>query len=102
MVEWIVKRAQGDRARVRRDGRCVYSRQCGTMCCERAQWRGFGIGFDRGGCHEHLSDASSDIVACWALSWRASRPTPSITYGHGRYEYLSDCSRGGARAADWR
>ena len=89
MVEWIVKRAQATVRAWHVDGRCVYSRQCGTMCCEGHNWRGFGIGFDRGGCMNNLSDASSNIVSVLGFKLASKPADPEHPYGHGRYEYLS-------------
>ena len=79
MVEWIVKRAQGDRARVGTLTGVVCILANVALCAAKG-----AIGVVSGSVSivadamNNLSDASSNIVSVLALSWRASRPTPSI------------------------
>ena len=79
MVEWIVKRAQGDRARVGTLTGMVCILANVALCAAKG-----AIGVLSGSVSivadamNNLSDASSNIVSVLALSWRASRRTPSI------------------------
>ncbi len=99
MVEWIVRRAQGDRARVGTLTGVVFFTNV-ALCAAKG-----AIGVLSGSVSivadamNNLSDASSNIVSVLALSWRASRPTPSILTDMAATSILGS-GRGGARAAD--
>ena len=90
MVEWIVKRAQGDRARVGTLTGVVCIIANVALCAAKG-----AIGVISGSVSivadamNNLSDASSNIVSVLGFKL-ASRPAdPEHPYGHGRYEYLS-------------
>ena len=90
MVEWIVKRAQGDRARVGTLTGVVCILANVALCAAKGV-----IGVLSGSVSivadamNNLSDASSNIVSVLGFKLASKPADPEHPYGHGRYEYLS-------------
>ena len=90
MVEWIVKRAQGDRARVGTLAGMVCIVANVALCAAKG-----AIGVVSGSVSivadamNNLSDASSNIVSVLGFKLASKPADPEHPYGHGRYEYLS-------------
>ena len=90
MVEWIVKRAQGDRARVGTLTGVVCILANVALCAAKG-----AIGVVSGSVSivadamNNLSDASSNIVSVLGFKLASKPADPEHPYGHGRYEYLS-------------
>lgn len=90
MVEWIVKRAQGDRARVGTLAGMVCIVANVALCAAKG-----AIGVLSGSVSivadamNNLSDASSNIVSVLGFKLASKPADPEHPYGHGRYEYLS-------------
>ena len=90
MVEWIVKRAQGDRARVGTLTGVVCILADVALCAAKGV-----IGVLSGSVSivadamNNLSDASSNIVSVLGFKLASKPADPEHPYGHGRYEYLS-------------
>ena len=90
MVEWIVKRAQGDRARVGTLTGMVCIVANVALCAAKG-----AIGVVSGSVSivadamNNLSDASSNIVSVLGFKLANKPADPEHPYGHGRYEYLS-------------
>ena len=90
MVEWIVKRAQGDRARVGTLTGVVCILANVALCAAKG-----AIGVLSGSVSivadamNNLSDASSNIVSVLGFKLASKPADPEHPYGHGRYEYLS-------------
>ncbi len=90
MVEWIVKRAQGDRARVGTLTGMVCILANVALCAAKG-----AIGVLSGSVSivadamNNLSDASSNIVSVLGFKLASKPADPEHPYGHGRYEYLS-------------
>lgn len=90
MVEWIVKRAQGDRARVGTLAGMVCIVANVALCAAKGV-----IGVLSGSVSivadamNNLSDASSNIVSVLGFKLASKPADPEHPYGHGRYEYLS-------------
>ena len=94
MVEWIVKRAQGDRARVGTLTGVVCILANVALCAAKG-----AIGVVSGSVSivadamNNLSDASSNIVSVLGFKLASKPADPEHPYGHGRYEYLSGLER---------
>ena len=90
MVEWIVRRAQGDRARVGTLTGMVCILANVALCAAKG-----AIGVLSGSVSivadamNNLSDASSNIVSVLGFKLAGKPADPEHPYGHGRYEYLS-------------
>lgn len=90
MVEWIVRRAQGDRARVGTLTGMVCILANVALCAAKG-----AIGVVSGSVSvvadamNNLSDASSNIVSVLGFKLASKPADPEHPYGHGRYEYLS-------------
>ena len=90
MVEWIDKRAQGDRARVGTLAGMVCIVANVALCAAKG-----AIGVVSGSVSivadamNNLSDASSNIVSVLGFKLASKPADPEHPYGHGRYEYLS-------------
>jgi exosortase len=90
MVEWIVRRAQGDRARVGTLTGMVCILANVALCAAKG-----AIGVLSGSVSivadamNNLSDASSNIVSVLGFKLASKPADPEHPYGHGRYEYLS-------------
>ena len=90
MVEWIVRRAQGDRARVGTLTGIVCILANVALCAAKGV-----IGVLSGSVSivadamNNLSDASSNIVSVLGFKLAGKPADPEHPYGHGRYEYLS-------------
>ena len=90
MVEWIVRRAQGDRARVGTLTGVVCILANVALCAAKG-----AIGVLSGSVSivadamNNLSDASSNIVSVLGFKLASKPADPEHPYGHGRYEYLS-------------
>ena len=90
MVEWIVRRAQGDRARVGTLTGIVCILANDALCAAKG-----AIGVLSGSVSivadamNNLSDASSNIVSVLGFKLAGKPADPEHPYGHGRYEYLS-------------
>ena len=90
MVEWIVRRAQGDRARVGTLAGMVCIVANVALCAAKG-----AIGVVSGSVSivadamNNLSDASSNIVSVLGFKLASKPADPEHPYGHGRYEYLS-------------
>ena len=90
MVEWIVRRAQGDRARVGTLTGVVCILANVALCAAKG-----AIGVLSGSVSivadamNNLSDASSNIVSVLGFKLAGKPADPEHPYGHGRYEYLS-------------
>ena len=90
MVEWIVRRAQGDRARVGTLTGVVCILANVALCAAKG-----AIGVLSGSVSivadamNNLSDASSNIVGVLGFKLASKPADPEHPYGHGRYEYLS-------------
>ena len=90
MVEWIVRRAQGDRARVGTLTGIVCILANVALCAAKG-----AIGVLSGSVSivadamNNLSDASSNIVSVLGFKLAGKPADPEHPYGHGRYEYLS-------------
>ena len=90
MVEWIVRRAQGDRARVGTLTGMVCILANVALCAAKG-----AIGVLSGSVSivadamNNLSDANSNIVSVLGFKLASKPADPEHPYGHGRYEYLS-------------
>ena len=90
MVEWIVRRAQGDRARVGTLAGVVCILANVALCAAKG-----AIGVLSGSVSivadamNNLSDASSNIVSLVGFKLGARPADSEHPYGHARYEYLA-------------
>ena len=90
MVEWIIRRAQGDRARVGTLTGVVCILANVALCAAKG-----AIGVLSGSVSivadamNNLSDASSNIVSVLGFKLASKPADPEHPYGHGRYECLS-------------
>mgnify|MGYP000214666181 CR=1 FL=1 len=90
MVEWIVKRAQGDRARVGTLAGMVCIVANVALCAAKG-----AIGVVSGSVSivadamNNLSDASSNVVSLVGFKLGARPADSEHPYGHARYEYLA-------------
>lgn len=90
MVEWVLRRYGGDRARVGAAAGAVCIVLNVVLCAAKGT-----IGLVAGSVSivadalNNLSDASSNIVSVLGFKLAARPADPGHPYGHGRYEYLS-------------
>ena len=103
MVEWIVRRAQGDRARVGALTGVVCILANVALCAAKGT-----IGVISGSVSivadamNNLSDASSNIVSVLGFKLASKPPRPRASIRTWPLRVSLGTGRGGARAAYWR